>query len=97
MCSYNAHLVCAAGSDYKLLSNFRIRWLPDMIDPRYVPNSTDMDPLFEFTILDDDIPEDRAEYFEIDLTLNPTGSNRNGFFFPDAVGRVTIFDDDIRK
>ena len=47
--------------------------------------------------MDDDIPEDREEYFEIDLILNPTGNARNGFFFPDAIGRVTILDDDIRK
>ena len=97
LCSHNAHLVCAAGSDYEALSNFRIRWQANNVNPRYVPNPTTNDPLFEFTILDDDVPEDRVEYFEIDLTLNPTGNNRNGFFFPDAIGRVTILDDDIRK
>ena len=47
--------------------------------------------------MDDDIPEDRVEYFEIDLVLNAQGNGRNGYFFPDAIGRVTILDDDIRK
>ena len=45
--------------------------------------------------MDDDFPEDRTEYFEIDLVLHPSGSGRNGYFYPDAIGRVTILDDDI--
>ena len=53
--------------------------------------------MFQFTIIDDDIPEDRLEYFEIDLVLNTQGNGRNGYFFPDAIGRVTIRDNDIRK
>ena len=50
-----------------------------------------------FDIIDDVIEEDPFEYFEIDLSLNPTGGGRNGFFFPDAIGRVTIVDNDARK
>ena len=87
----------AAGSDYVARSNFRIRWQANRVDPRYVPTPTTQDPAFEFTIMDDDIPEDPREYFEIDLSLNPSGNGRNGFFFPDAIGRVTILDDDIRE
>ena len=79
------------------LSNFRIRWRADQVDPRYVPNPTDPDPTFEVTIINDNVPEPPGrEYFEIDLILNP-GGNGNGFFYPRAVGRVTIIDDDIRK
>ena len=87
----------AAGSDYESKSNFRIRWLSGTVNPRYVPTPTAQDPAFEFRIIDDEIPEEPKEYFEIVLTLNPTGNGKNGFFFPDAVGRVTILDDDIRK
>ena len=80
------------------MEGFRIRWLPNQVDPRYVQTPTNNDPVFQITIIDDDIPEPPGrEYFEIDLTLNPTGNNRNGFFFPSAVGRVTIIDDDTRK
>ena len=80
------------------LSNFRVRWLADQVDPRYITNPGTNDPVFQVTIIDDNIPEPPGrEYFEIDLTLNPTGNNRNGLFFPSAVGRVTIIDDDIRK
>ena len=50
-----------------------------------------------FEIIDDDIEEDPFEFFEIDLSLNRAGNRRNGFFFPDAIGRVTIVDDDARK
>ena len=79
------------------LSNFRIRWLADQVDPRYIPTPSRQDPAFEFTIIDDDYPEPPGrEYFEIELILNP-GGNGNGFFYPRAVGRVTIIDDDIRK
>ena len=86
------------GMDYMQLNNFRIRWRADQVDPRYIPDPTPQDPAFEITIIDDDVPEPPGrEYFEIDLTLNPTGNNRNGFFYPRAVGRVTIIDDDIRK
>ena len=74
---------------------FRIRWLENEVDPRYIENPTDNDPVFEITIMNDAIPEP-VEYFEIDLGLNPTGDNRNGFFYPRAVGRVTIIDDDTR-
>ena len=74
---------------------FRIRWLADQVDPRYIPNPTENDLAFEITIVNDTIPEP-IEYFEIDLTLNPTGDSRNGFFYPRAVGRVTIIDDDTR-
>ena len=81
--------------DYMPLSDFQIRWLRDAVDPRYIPTPTANDPVFQITILDDDIAEPR-EYFEIDLTLNVV-NNRNGFFFPRAVGRVTIIDDDSRK
>ena len=89
-------LINAAGVDYMSLSNFRIRWQADQVDPRYIPNSTGADPAFVVTIIDDDIPEPpEGEYFEIVLTLNP-GNNRNGFFYPRAVGRVTIVDDDTR-
>ena len=85
----------AAGVDYMALSNFQIRWLAGRVDPRYIPIPTSTDPAFEITIIDDVIPEPPGiEYFEIDLTLNPTGNGRNGFFFPSAVGRVTIIDDD---
>ena len=77
---------------------FRIRWLSNQVDPRYIPTPTGNDPVFQVTIIDDDIPEPPGrEYFEIDLTLNPVGNNRNGFFFPSAVGRVIIIDDDICK
>ena len=80
-----------------VLSDFRIRWLADQVDPRYIPTPSDNDPVFNVTIKDDEIPEPREEYFEIVLSLNPTGSRRNGFFYPSAVGRVTIIDDDICK
>ena len=95
-------LICvyinAAGVDYMPLSNFRIRWQADQVEPRYITNPTANDPTFEVIIIDDDILEPPGrEYFEIDLTLNPTGNDRNGFFFPSAVGRVTIIDDDICK
>ena len=79
-------------------NGFRIRWLADQVDPRYIadsPPNFNNDPVFEITIMNDTIPEP-VEYFEIDLTLNPSG-NRNGFFYPRAVGRVTIIDDDTRK
>ena len=78
-------------------SNFRIRWLANQVDPRYITNPANSDPVFEFEIIDDETPEDPREYFEIDLSLNPSGNGRNGFFFPDAIGRVTILDDDIRE
>ena len=78
-------------------NGFRIRWSADQVDPRYIPTPTNNDPAFEITIIDDSIPESLREYFEIDLTLNPTGGSRNGFFYPRAVGRVTIIDDDIGK
>ena len=67
-------------------SNFRIRWQADQVDPRSGPN----DPPLEFTIIDDDIEEKLFRHFETDLSLNSTGDGRNGFFFPDAIGRVTI-------
>ena len=51
-----------------------------------------MDPVFNFEIIDDEIGEEREEYFEIVLE-----ATRNAVFFPYAVGRVTILDDDIRK
>ena len=79
--------------DYMPLSDFQIRWLADQVDPSY---TTGLDPAFVVTIINDDIPEPR-EYFEIELTLSPTGNDSNGFFYPRAVGRVTIIDDDIRK
>ena len=79
------------------LSNFRNRWQPDQVDPRYIPNPTRQDPVFAVTIIDDNIPEPPGrEYFEIVLSLNP-GGNGNGFFYPRAVGRVIIIDDDICK
>ncbi len=84
------------GVDYMPVNNLRIRWRADQVDPRYIPTPTRNDPVFEVTIIDNNIQE-LTEYFEIDLTLNPTGNNRNGFFFPRAVGRVTIIDDDNRK
>ena len=91
------------GVDYERLPSradgdgFRIRWQADQVDPRYVSNPTNNDPVFQINIIDDDIPEPGREYFEIDLSLNPSGNNRNGFFYPRAVGRVTIIDDDARK
>ena len=79
-------------------NGFRIRWLADQVDPRYIPTPTGNDPAFEITIIDDSIAEPPGrEYFEIDLSLNPTGIVRNGFFYPRAVGRVTIIDDDTGK
>ena len=78
------------------ISEFRIRWQEDQVDPRYIPTPSSADPVFEVTIIDDDIPEP-AEYFELVLTFNEGGSSRNGIFYPNAVGRVTIVDDDIRK
>ena len=86
-----------ASSDYMVLSNFRIRWLADQVDPIYIPTPSVNDLVFNVTIIDDEIPEPREEYFEIVLSLSPTGSRRNGFFYPSAVGRVTIIDDDICK
>ena len=85
-----------AGQDYVALSDFRVRWLADQVDPRYItrPNVI-RDPVFQFTIIDDSVAENLIEYFEIDLKLNR--QNGNGFFYPNAVGRVTIIDDDIRK
>ena len=94
-------MIYAVGVDYVELPNwadgngFRIRWLENQVDPRYIPNPTGNDPAFEITIIDDSIAEPPGrEYFEIDLSFNPTGDNRNGFFYPRAVGRVTIIDDD---
>lgn len=78
------------------LSDFRIRWEVNQVDPRYIPTPTDRDPVFQINITNDNIPEVQ-EYFEIMLTLNEVGSNSNGFFYPSAVGRVTIIDDDICK
>ena len=79
-------------------NGFQIRFLANQVDPKYIPTPTDYDRAFEITIIDDSIAEPPGrEYFEIDLTLNPTGSIRNGFFYPRAVGRVTIIDDDTRK
>ena len=78
-------------------SNFRIRWLANQVDPRYIPNPTNVDPIFEFVIINDDTQENLMEYFEIDLALNHRGNARNGVFVPNAVGRVTIVDDDGRK
>ena len=90
-------LFAVAGYDYVALSDFQIRWLADQVDPRYIPVPTDRDPVFQISIIDDDIPED-LEYFEIQLTLNDHDENTgNGFFYPYAVGRVTIVDDDICK
>ena len=89
--------ISTAGSDYVAQSNVRIRWQADQVDPRYISNPGPNDPVFQFTIIDDDDEEDPREYFEIDLSLNPTGNGRNGFFFPDAVGRVTILDNDSHK
>ena len=77
-------------------SDFRIRWRTGESSPRFITAPSSNDPVFQFTIIDDDIPEDRVEYFEIDLVLNPQGNGRNGYFFPDAIGRVTILDNDIR-
>ena len=85
-----------AGNDYVALSDFRIRWLADDTDPRYITKpDTIRDPVFQFTIIDDNVEENLMEYFEIDLSLNH--GNRNGFFYPGAVGRVTIIDDDTCK
>ena len=69
--------------------------MADQVYPRYLPSETDVDLTFQVNIINDNIPEDQ-EYFEINLTLNPTG-NGNGFFYPTAVGRVTIIDDDTCK
>ena len=84
-----------AFQDYMLLSNFRIRWGANEVDPRYITSPSANDHTLQFMIIDNDIPE-QTEYFEIDLIPNPAG-NGNGFFFPSAVGRVTIIDDDSRK
>ena len=84
-----------AFQDYMPLSNFRIRWRTNEVDPRFVTSPSANDPALEFVIIDNHIPE-QTEYFEIDLIPNP-GGNGNGFFFPSAVGRVTIIDDDSRK
>ena len=84
----------AAGQDYDALtSNFRIRWQRNQVDPRYIPTATANDPVFQINIIDDSISEP-IEYFEIELIVNPVSQTRNGFFFPSAVGRVTIIDDD---
>ena len=68
-------------------------------EPRFITNpNLNRDAIFEVEIIDDEIPEPPGrEYFEIDLSFNPTGNGRNGYFFPNAVGRVTIIDDDVRK
>ena len=80
---------------------FRIRWRPDQVDPNYIADfdpNLNQDPVFEITIINDSIAEPPGrEYFEIYLGLNPTGDNSNGFFYPCAVGRVTIIDDDLRR
>ena len=79
------------------MSNFRIRWLENEADPRYVPIPTASDPLFQFTIIDDGIQEDRLEYFEVHLSSNHSGQGGNAIFYPHAVGYVMIVDDDTRK
>ena len=89
------HITYIAGQDYRPLSNFRIRWAADQVYPRYLSSATFSDPIFQVSLIDDDIPEDQ-EYFEIYLILNP-GGNGNGFFYPTAVSRVTIIDDDTCK
>ena len=104
----SAHSLDAEGQDYRRLADqnaanpgFRVRWEADESEPRYITNpNVNRDPIFEVEIIDDDIPElepPGGEYFEIDLSLNPTGNGRNGYFFPNAVGRVTIVDNDGRK
>ena len=86
--------VDAAGQDYDALpSNFRIRWRRDQVNPRYIPTPTNNDPVFQVNIIDDSISEP-IEYFEIELIVNPDSQTRNGFFFPSAVGRVTIIDNE---
>ena len=70
--------------------------MADQVDPRYIPTATDDDPVFQVRIVDDGIPEP-AEYFELVLTLNEGSNGRNGIFYPSAVGRVTIIDDDRSK
>ena len=82
-----------AFQDYMPLSNFRIRWQVNEVDPKYITSPSDRDRTFEFMIIDNDIPE-QTEYFEIDLIPDPGGGRGNGFIFPSAVGRVTIIDDD---
>ena len=77
-----------AGFDYNPISNRRIRWSPNEVDPR---NDTDNDAPFTITIIDDDV-EEPTEYFEVFFRVTTTG-----FAFPDAVARVAILDDDGRK
>lgn len=77
------------------LSNFRVRWRANEVDPRFITQPSNNDRVFQFMIMNDDIQES-TEYFEIDLIPNP-GGNGNAFFYPSAVGRVTIIDDDSRK
>ena len=90
-------LISIDGSDYMAISEFRIRWQEDQVDPRYIPTPSSADPVFQVSIIDDDIPEPFIEYFELVLTLNEGSSGRNGIFYPSAIGRVTIIDDDISK
>ena len=100
MCYYNKCLRCllhthdVAGTDYFAKSDFRIRWFENDVDPRYISEPSENDQVFQFTIIDDEIEESLVEYFEIDFVLNPSGNGRNGVFVPQAVGRVTILDND---
>ena len=83
ICANVTHLFNAADEDYVPLSNFQVRWQSNQIDP---------DPTLEFEILDDDNIEAREKFFEIELSIT-----RNALFYPCAVGRVTIIEDDLRK
>lgn len=71
--------------DFLAITNRRIRWRPDTVDPR---TDTANDAPFTITIIDDDILED-TEYLEVHFTVETTG-----FAFPDAIARVTILDND---
>ena len=74
-----------------MAEEFQIRWRANEVLPRYLTSpNPERDPVFQFNITDDKIPENVTEYLDIVLT-----SQRNGVFYPNAVGRVTIVDDDI--
>ena len=68
--------------------NRRLRWSPGETLTRVVLGTGGSDQFFIITILDDLIPE-QDEYFEVQFEIANTG-----YAYPNAVGRVTILDDD---
>ena len=76
---------CDTDNDYIAITDRRIRWRPNAVDPR---TDSINDAPFTIVICDDDETEP-DEYFEVRFIVETTG-----YAFPDAIARVTILDDD---